>query len=172
MEGRTVKPITIVSCGGAKLDHPALAGEMYTGSYFRTCYHTALELTPGRVFILSALHGLIRPWHKIAPYDLAMGAEGSVTAQMVAAQAQAQGVLCAPVVALCGARYATLVDAVWADVARPLEGLGIGQQRHRMAHMRRGEIDCFSCRRWAVAGSERRPGRRREPARATGAQDR
>jgi hypothetical protein len=47
---------------------------------------------PARVLILSALRGLVELDAVIEPYDLRMGAPGSVTAEQLAGQAQALGI--------------------------------------------------------------------------------
>lgn len=142
--------IVIVGCGAQKRDVEAMASDMYTSQYFRGCWEAAVEMGPGNVFILSALYGLMRPWKRIQPYNLRLGGEGSITAARLAVQAQQEGVLSADVVALCGADYADLIDQVWTGsiVSRPLQGLGIGRQKHRLVHLRRGEQDCGFCSHW------------------------
>ncbi|MEW1642653.1 DUF6884 domain-containing protein [Streptomyces sp. NPDC091219] len=58
-----VKPeLVVIPCGSRKLDHPARAADLYTGSYHRACRATAEALRPDRLLILSARHvGLIHP---------------------------------------------------------------------------------------------------------------
>jgi hypothetical protein len=129
--------IVIIGCGARKLSHPAPAAELYTGPYFRDCLATARVLAGDHnVLILSARHGLLGLADVIGPYDLSMGQPGSVTAVIVAWQAEARGLLGSPVTALCGARYVRVLREVWPDVRTPLAGLGIGQQRHQLAVMR------------------------------------
>lgn len=154
-----MKPIAIVGCGAQKRDTPALAGDMYTSQYFRACYQAAIATAPGRVFILSALHGLMRPWQQIQPYNLRLGGEGSITPGRLLTQAQREGVLGADVVALCGADYAGLIEQVWtgSTVTRPLQGLGIGRQKHRLMHLANGAWDCGFCSTWPVAKSAAAP---------------
>lgn len=60
--------VAIVGCGASKLDRPAPARELYTGSLFRAGIAHA-EASADRTFIASALHGLIRPDTVIAPYN-------------------------------------------------------------------------------------------------------
>lgn len=129
--------IVIVGCGAGKRAEPCDAGEMYTGPYFRSCLAAALDLAPfGRVLILSARYGLLGLYDPIEPYDLTIGQPGAVTAARVATQADERGITGLPVTALCSARYAAVLAQVWADVATPLAGLGIGRQRHALALMR------------------------------------
>lgn len=91
----------VVPCGAGKLDHPAPARDLYTGTHFRhtlakatQCAHldTAAGLGPTRVLILSALHGLVTPEQVLAPYDMTITAPGSITVQRLAEQATARGI--------------------------------------------------------------------------------
>jgi hypothetical protein len=76
----------VVPCGRTKLDTPAPARSLYTGSMFRFCFavierEAALAAAAGmsaRVMILSARHGLLDPDTEIAPYEQAMTAPGAV----------------------------------------------------------------------------------------------
>lgn len=92
----------VIPCGGAKVGHAAPAGGLYTGSMFRFTLDKVSALAASdvrdgvapaaRVLILSALHGLVELDTVLEPYDLKMGAPGSVTAETVAAQALALGI--------------------------------------------------------------------------------
>lgn len=91
----------VIPCGGRKLDRPARARDLYTGSMFR---HTLANVErragmdeaegrgPARVLILSAKHGLVEPGTVLEPYDLRMGRPGSVSAETLAEQALAFGI--------------------------------------------------------------------------------
>ena len=58
----------IIGCGSAKLDRPAAAKDIYTGSLFRAARrHAETSGKPWR--ILSAEYGIIDPDEVIAPYD-------------------------------------------------------------------------------------------------------
>lgn len=91
----------VVPCGGKKLDHAAPARELYLGQMFRHTYDNVDRLArldeqegrgPARVLILSAKHGLVDPETVLDPYDLRMGAAGSVTADVLLAQALQFGI--------------------------------------------------------------------------------
>lgn len=129
--------LVVIGCGAAKLDRPAPAADLYVGGYFRLALAAALQLADrDDVLVLSAKHGLLGLGDVVAPYDLTMGQPGSVTAQQLAHQAAVRGQLGRPVLALCSRRYAAMLQLVWADVATPLAGLGIGHQRHVLALLR------------------------------------
>lgn len=86
----------VVPCGAGKLDQAARAEDLYTGSLFRYILSAAKAEAAAivgdcEVVILSALHGLVRLDDVLAPYDLKMGAKGSVTAETVARQAAELG---------------------------------------------------------------------------------
>lgn len=91
----------VIPCGGAKLDRPAPACELYSGSLFRHTWENAnrsaaLDEAAGlglaRVLILSARFGLVEPEQVLEPYDLRMGQPGSVSAETLARQATALGI--------------------------------------------------------------------------------
>lgn len=90
----------VIPCGAGKLDHAAPAGELYTGSMFQHTYENVARLAaddrasgrgPVRILILSALHGLLDVDQVVEPYELKMGAAGSVTAERLREQATALG---------------------------------------------------------------------------------
>jgi hypothetical protein len=135
----TARPLVIIGCGADKRDVPSAAGQLYTGAHFRMCLATALAIADrGDVLILSALYGLLRLDDLVAPYDLTMGERGAVKAGELFLQAAALDVAGRPVIALCGRAYADVLAQVFADVRRPLAGLGIGEQRHALAELRDG----------------------------------
>src|SRR5512139_2488723 len=91
----------VIPCSGQKLDHAAPAAELYVGQMFRHTFERATEcarldeaagLGPARVLILSARYGLITPDTVIEPYELKMGAPGSVTPETLAVQAVDLGI--------------------------------------------------------------------------------
>lgn len=94
---RTPRPIyLIIPCGADKSDHAAPARDLYTGGMFRMSLAAAESEaadTGATVLILSALHGLITLDTVLAPYNVKMGDAGSVTAEQVAEQADALGML-------------------------------------------------------------------------------
>lgn len=114
--------VTIVPCGSAKLNRPAPARHMYTGSYHAACRRAADQLG-GRLIILSARHGLLAPDTVIEPYELRMGQPGAVTVATLRAQARRLGIdVAATVTVLAGRDYADPVSAVWPHARRPLDG--------------------------------------------------
>ncbi|QDN84395.1 DUF6884 domain-containing protein [Streptomyces sp. RLB3-6] len=120
-------PLVIIPCGSAKLDHVAPAGELYVGSYHRSCRAAADALTAdgGTVLILSALYGLVTLDQEIEPYDLRMGQLGSVAVEKLREQAQELGVDGAQeVVILAGETYTDAALQVWPNASTPLAGLG------------------------------------------------
>jgi hypothetical protein len=132
-------PLVIVGCGARKLRRPAPAGELYTGQHYQACMATARTLTsPDHIRILSAAHGLLKLDTETAPYDVKMGDVGSFTVHMLREQVKRAGLLDGPVIVLAGAAYAMLCRGVWPHAETPLAGLGIGQQRAKLAQMRAG----------------------------------
>ncbi len=60
--------VGLISCGKAKLAHPAAAKDLYTGALFRLS-RAWIESRCPEWAIISALHGLVLPGQIIAPYD-------------------------------------------------------------------------------------------------------
>lgn len=133
-----MKPIVIVGCSGRKRLYPCRAQDMYTGQHFALAWAAARALAPFECrFILSARYGLLAAADVIAPYDLTLGQPGAVTSGQLAGQAAARGLAGGlAVIALCSARYATLIGEVWPDATTPLAHLGIGRQRAVLAQIR------------------------------------
>ncbi len=130
--------IGLVSCGARKLDHPAPARELYTGTLFRLASAYA-ERTCDEWYVLSALHGLVHPDEVLLPYDLTLAG-----VPIVGRWAWAAGVLDGlEALGLRSGDTHWVVLAGWAyrefltprlrgTVKVPLEGLRIGQQIARL----------------------------------------
>lgn len=91
----------VIPCSGPKLDRPAPARELYTGTTFTHVLRTVLTeadateaagLGPTRVLILSAAHGLLELDDVIAPYDVRMGDTASITPDALGRQAADLGI--------------------------------------------------------------------------------
>lgn len=63
--------VGLIGCVKTKQGHPAPAGDLYTSPLFLG-RRRAVEGSCERWFVLSALHGLLRPDEVVEPYDLAM----------------------------------------------------------------------------------------------------
>jgi hypothetical protein len=65
--------LVLVACAKSKCDFPAPAQDLYTSSLFRKSRRFAdLLIQSGRADawrVLSAKHGLLKPWRRIDPYD-------------------------------------------------------------------------------------------------------
>jgi hypothetical protein len=129
----------VIPCSGAKLDRPAPAGELYTGSLHALARRTADALTAqgGTVLILSALHGLLTLDQVVAPYEQRMTDPGAITETALRAQVAALGLADATdVILLTPAAYTAAAAAVWPHAATPLAHQGIGRQRGTLAALR------------------------------------
>jgi hypothetical protein len=123
-----MKPLYLIACSNAKLDHTAPAAELYTGQAFRLAM-AAAERAGADVIILSALHGAVFPNLLIAPYDLSLSTMAADDRRQWAANvrhalSEYHG---RAITVLAGKHYAAAVEG-WPNVSRPLAGLGIGQQ--------------------------------------------
>ncbi|MFB6963482.1 DUF6884 domain-containing protein [Streptomyces sp. NPDC056309] len=131
-------PVVVIPCSGPKLDRPAPAGELYTGSLHTHARRTANALTAhgGTVLVLSARHGFLPLDQVIEPYDHTWKDAGSVTVEELRAQAAELRLTGADVVLLTPGQYTQRAAAVWPQARTPLAHLGIGQQRGGLTAMR------------------------------------
>lgn len=165
-------PVTmVIPCGGAKLDRPAAARDLYTGQMFRHTLAAAqaeADAIGGRVLILSAEHGLITLDTVIAPYDRKMGQAGSVTPDTIAAQALALGIdWGASVYALLPAAYYRPLDEALRAQDVYEATAGIGDQRHVNAIVNPGGLQLAPRQAQPVPGQAlRRQGDRTRHRRA------
>jgi len=132
--GRPVR-VALLGCGKAKLDRPAPAAQLYTGSLFRQALRYGAQRFDQR-YVLSALHGLVALEKELEPYELALKslrrrereAWGARVAQSLASLFAGFEV---ELTFLCGRDYADEVrwrlPPTW-QVSEPLRGLGLGQR--------------------------------------------
>lgn len=131
----------LVACSKSKLAQPAKARDLYTGQLFRASLAAAERLCE-RVVILSALHGAVELEQVLEPYDerIPTTVRGrSLWSSRVHGQLLILGmryrrdgtVLClAP-----SSYWSCLHNDGW---DKPLEGLGIGQQKAKLKQLAAG----------------------------------
>jgi hypothetical protein len=141
------RKLVLVSCGSEK-KHPegaqVPAEELYTSDFFQKKRQWAEEHGEGWA-ILSAKHGVIDPSHTLTPYDVKLGdhdkAERAAWADRVTADVLTRVSPGDTVVMLAGGDYRKgVVDALEAagiKVENPVQGLGIGDQKAKLAEMTR-----------------------------------
>ena len=123
-----MRPLYLIACSAAKLDHAAPASQLYTGQAFRLAMAAAARVDAD-VLILSAMHGAVEPADLITPYDRALSKmtkrERTGWAMWAANQLLAQ--YGRTIVVLAGKHYAQAL-AGFPNVSYPLRGQGIGHQ--------------------------------------------
>jgi hypothetical protein len=132
-DGRT--RVVLLACVSGKRAHPAPAQDLYVSAWFVKA--RSFAMASGRPwFILSAMHGLVRPGEILAPYEASLNAmpvaQRRAWAERVATKLHeaAPGLACATL--LAGARYRELLQPHLAGrgvtVEVPMAGLRIGEQ--------------------------------------------
>lgn len=112
--------IVVLPCSKEKQDKKCAANEMYIGHYHILCKTYAhLLCSSDRVFILSALYGLISLQTEIEPYNLRMGEEGCVWASQVEKQAIELEVKNESCIALGGILYTREFVRLYGQIAKP-----------------------------------------------------
>lgn len=123
-----MKPLYLIACSAAKLDHAAPAAQLYTGQAFKLAMAAAAR-AGADVLILSAMHGAVEPTDILAPYDRALSKmtrrerliwEITTAAKLMQHRDRT-------IVVLAGKHYAKAL-AGFPNVSLPLRGQGIGQQ--------------------------------------------
>lgn len=128
-----MKPLFLIACSAAKLDHPAPAAELYTGQAFKLA-KAAAAAAGADILILSALHGLVHPSQVLAPYNRSMtdmtAHQRRIWAGMVEQQLEQHRDRLA--VCLAGKHYAAATQR-FTNISYPLAGEGIGEQLHTLS---------------------------------------
>ncbi len=126
----------ILGCGKRKVDAVDVpAWRLYCGSQFTMSLAWADSVTSrDRLFILSAKYGLIRCTEIVSPYDVRIGAQGSIDLVRVAAQARELGLETELPVFYGPSDYAVMLrravpGLVWLNQRMDTPGRGIGYQR-------------------------------------------
>lgn len=133
--------VTFVACAATKLDRPAPARELYRSDLFAKASAYAQRL--GEWYILSAAHGLVHPDTVLDPYNITLNDMTRDDCMMwgdkVAAQLDLLNIQADRCVVLAGRTYRDPIMAAlrgkFAEVVIPLEGLGIGSQKQRLAQL-------------------------------------
>ena len=137
------RPLYLIACSARKLDRAAAAKDLYQGQAFSLACKAAAA-AGADVLILSALHGATDPDAVINPYNVTLS---DMTAADRAAWAKTTAAQLEPhkgrsITVLAGANYAAAVEG-FADVSRPLAGLGIGQQLAKLKAMTEPTVQQF-----------------------------
>jgi hypothetical protein len=137
----SILSIGLVGCGKAKADKPTEASALYTGNLFKAALKYA-RFTNDHVFILSALHEIVRLDQVVGPYDRTMPiamSEREAWAGRVMSRLQSWVTSTARskhdviVTILAGANYCDtlagyLTHRAGYTVFTPLKGMGIGER--------------------------------------------
>jgi hypothetical protein len=128
--------VVLVACVGQKLDHAALAADLYRSPWFHKARRYA-EMVADRWWILSAKHGLVAPDEVIEPYDetlrkMPARRRRQWTCQVLENLTLTTDPAWDKVTVLAGRAYRELLVAWLAyrgyTVDVPMEGLSIGRQ--------------------------------------------
>ena len=129
-----MKKIVLLSCGKKKRTRRAKAGDMYVGPLFtKSLDYAKQKLSPDKIFILSAKHGLLGLGDEIEPYDKTLNNMGERErcqwASKVLKQLQSRTNLDSDhFTFLAGNNYRNSLLPHIKHYSIPMKGLGIGQQ--------------------------------------------
>jgi cytoplasmic iron level regulating protein YaaA (DUF328/UPF0246 family) len=134
-----LRHILLISCVKSKRQGRAKARDLYVSNLFRKWWAYGQTLHPDRVYILSALYGLLDPDQEVEPYektlnrmkapDVRAWADDVFSALRQVADPESDGFTF-----LCGERYRRYLVPRLRNVKIPLHGMGNGRQ---LAFMKR-----------------------------------
>lgn len=142
--------VFLVSCVGQKLNRAAAAADLYQSDWFKKA-REYVELERHPWFILSALHGLVKPDQIISPYNVTLKgqkkADRRAWAGKVFAQIRAEIAPDSHLWILAGKSYRDPLETLLQDagyrVHVPMRGLGIGKQlrwlKENIASLKKGQ---------------------------------
>ncbi len=125
--------IVLISCASKKLNHKALAKELYISQLFKLNMKYAQSLNPDKIFILSAKYGLLKPEEEIDSYNETLNkktdSEIKTWAEKVLLELKKEADLEKDeIIFLAGEKYRKYLIPKIKNYKTPLKGLGIGKQ--------------------------------------------
>lgn len=130
-----MKKIVLLSCGKKKRNRRAKAGDMYISPLFtKSLNYAKQKLSPDKIFILSAKHGLLGLGDEIEPYNKTLGdmekGERRQWASKVLKQLQSRTKLDSDhFTFLAGDNYRVFLIPHIKHCSVPMKGLRIGEQQ-------------------------------------------
>lgn len=134
--------IVLIACAKGKARNRVRASLMYQSPLFQSNLRFAKTLAPSRIFILSALHGLLPLDQVIDPYDLTLNRMSDSQIQewskKVLWQMASAGLDHAKdeFIFLAGDKYRKYLAQHLANVKVPMAGLSIGKQLQFLSNKR------------------------------------
>ncbi|UCD20807.1 MAG: hypothetical protein JSW08_03475 [archaeon] len=127
-----MKRIVLLSCVSTKLKYRAKTKDLYISPYFKFSLRYARKLSPDKIFILSAKHGLLNLDDEIEPYNLTLNKmllkKRKEWANKVLNQLRkVVDFQKDEVIFLTGKRYRELLTPFIRNYKEPLKGLGFGK---------------------------------------------
>ena len=129
-----MKRIILISCVSKKREHKTKAKYLYHSTLFKYALKYAQKLTPDKIYILSALYGLVELDEEINPYNKTLNKMKKIEKQewsnKVLNQLKQKNIdlINDEFIILAGKNYREyLVDEI-KNYKIPMEGLGIGEQ--------------------------------------------
>ena len=128
-----MKKIVLISCVTQKQPFPAIAEELYTSTLFKLNLSYAKSLSPDKIFILSAKHGLIDLESTITPYNVTLNSMKTSEIKQWSHKTLSRLKAVSDLkrdhfVFLAGEKYRRFLLPHINSYEIPLEGLRIGQQ--------------------------------------------
>ena len=140
--------VVLIGCSSTKLqtEEKVEATKLYNSTLFKYSLKYAHSLNPDKIFILSALHGLVKPDDMIGPYNYSLLDMSRFMRQMwatdILSNLTKEGCNLSEdeFVIIAGQRYREYLLPSLQNVSIPLNGLNIGEQLSRLKKFAGGLI--------------------------------
>lgn len=145
--------VVLISCVKAKLDHEALARDLYISSLFRKNLAYARSLCPDRIFVLSAKYGLVNLDQKLEPYEQTLKTMSAreIKEWSIGVVRQLEKKLDFTndeVIFLAGNKYRKYLQPLFTKTSVPLEGMSIGRQLQFLTNQATTSNVCCELHKW------------------------
>ena len=129
-----MKKIILISCVSKKREYKTKAKDLYQSTLFKYALKYAQKLNPDKIYILSALHGLLELDDEINPYNKTLNKMKKIEKQQWSNKVLNQlkqknlDLVNDEFIILAGKNYREYLVNEIKNYKIPMEGLGIGEQ--------------------------------------------
>jgi len=135
-----MRKIVLISCVKTKLNHTALAKDLYVSQLFKSSLAYARSLNPDAIYILSAKYGVVKLDQEIEPYEMTLNkmpvdASKEWAKNVVIKLKEVADLEKDKIIFIAGEKYRRFLIPHIRNYEIPLKGLSFGNQlKYMKAH--------------------------------------
>jgi len=135
-----MRKIVLISCVKTKLNHAALAKDLYVSQLFKSSLAYARSLNPDAIYILSAKYGVVKLDQEIEPYEMTLNkmpvdASKEWAKNVVIKLKEVADLEKDKIIFIAGEKYRRFLIPHIRNYEIPLKGLSFGNQlKYMKAH--------------------------------------